>query len=341
MSATPPHPAADQPAPPRWLTPQRAILATVGLVLSGLSLWLTLRQINLDEAAVALRGAHLWFLAPAVITYFADLGFRAWRWRTLLRPVKPLPVRSVYPVTVIGYMGNMLLPARLGEVVRAVVLMRRGIGPSAALGSIATERILDGLTTIALLLVTSHFLPRPAWLTAGLTVVTVIFVGALVVLALALAFRSQVMALLTRVLGRFRWSAAPLRWIEHFLDGLAALRSPDLLLRAVAIGLIAWTCSALEYYWVFRAFDLPLGVAASYFAVAAIGLSTMIPAAPGYVGTFELAGVAVLTALGASPAGAFSAIVLMHLLQVVPVTVVGLIFAWREGLTVASLRGRA
>ena len=340
MSATPPLTAAGQPSPPRWLTPQRAILSAVGLLLSGLSLWLTLRQINLAEAAAALRSARLWFLAPAVITYFTDLSVRALRWRVLLRPVKRLPVRSVYPVTVIGYMGNMLLPARLGEVVRAVVLMRRGVGPSAALGSIATERILDGLTTIGLLLVTSYFLPRPAWLTAGLTVVTIIFVGALVVLGLALAFRPQGMALLGRGLGRFRWSVRPLRWIEHFLDGLAALRSPDLLLVAVGIGLIAWTCSALQYYWVFRAFDLPLWGAASYFAVAAIGLSTMIPAAPGYVGTFELAGVAVLTALGATPAGAFSAIVLVHLLQVVPVTVLGLVFAWREGLTMASLGGR-
>jgi uncharacterized membrane protein YbhN (UPF0104 family) len=116
------------------------------------------------------------------------------------------------------------------------------------------------------------------------------------------------------------------------------LRSPTLLARSVGIGLAAWTLSALNYYWVFRAFDLPLGAAASYFAVAAVGLSTMVPAGPGYVGTFELAGVAVLVALGAGSAGAFSATVLMHLIQVVPVTVAGLIFVWREGLSISNLR---
>jgi uncharacterized protein (TIRG00374 family) len=321
-----------------WFTPQRLLQVTVGLALSALSLWLTQRQINLAEARAALAGAHLWLIVPAIITYFTDVGARAWRWRTLLQPVKALSVRSVYPITAIGYMGNMLLPARLGELLRAIVLGRRGIGLSAALGSIATERVLDGLTTIFLLLITSQFLPRPAWLSAGLTLVTAIFGGALIALGLALAFRSQAMGMLERILGRYRWSARPLRWAWNFLDGLAALRSPTLLARSVGIGLVAWTLSALNYYWVFRAFDLPLSGIAAYFAVAAIGLSTMVPAGPGYVGTFELAGVAVLTALGAGSAGAFSATVLMHLIQVVPVTVAGLIFVWREGLSISNLR---
>ncbi len=204
---------------------------------------------------------------------------------------------------------------------------------SAALGSIATERVLDGLTTVAILLVTSQFLPRPSWLAAGLTTVTVLFVGALIVLGLLLAFRPAVIARLAPVAARFPRTRRPISWMDQFLDGLGALRNPWLVASAIAIGLLAWTCSMLEYYWVFRAFALPLDIAATFFAVAAMGLSTAVPSAPGYVGAFEFAGVAVLGALGVAPATAFSAVVLLHLLQIVPVTVAGLFCAWREGFS--------
>lgn len=327
---------------------QRRLWQTaIGLALSACFLWLTLRQVHLDEARRALAEARWWYLAPGVATYFLDLLIRAWRWSVLLRPVKAIPVRRLYPVTIIGYMANMVLPARLGELVRAAELGRREGQASAALGSIATERVLDGLTTLAILLITSQFLPRPDWLAAGLTTVAVVFVGALLGLALLLAFRTQLMAGLDRGMGRVAlrgrwasWAQRLLRWADHFLDGLGALRDPRLWMRAVGIGLLAWTCSALEYYWVFRAFDLPLGFVAAYFAVAAVGLSTAIPSAPGYVGTFEFAGVTVLTALGAAPAPAFSTVVLIHLMLIVPVTIVGLIFAWRAGLSLGKLAQR-
>jgi len=316
-----------------WLNPRRGGQIALGLVISALLLWLTLRQIDLNQAIAALGAARWGFLLPAVITYFVDLGLRSWRWSVLLRPVKRLTWRDLYSIVTIGYMGNMLLPARLGELLRAGILNRHGVRASAALGGIATERVLDGLTTVAILLITSQFLPRPAWLAAGLTTATILFVGALIALGLMLAFRPVVIARLARVAARLPWTRRPIGWVDQFLDGLGALRNPRLVTSAVVIGLLAWTASMLEYYWIFRAFALPLGFTATYFAVAALGLSTAIPSAPGYVGTLEFAGVAVLGALGIAPAPAFGATVLIHLLQIVPATLVGLYCAWREGLS--------
>ncbi len=324
-------------SPATWLNPQRLVQIALGLAISGFLLWLTLRQIDFSQAREAMAHARWWYLVPAVITYFFDLGARSWRWSVLLRPVKRISWRGIYPVVSMGYLGNMLLPARLGEVLRAAVLNRRGVSVSAALGSIATERVLDGLTTIAILLVTSRFLAAPDWLAAGLTTVTVLFVGALVVLGLMLAFRPAALALLQRVADRVAWTQRLVGWLAQFLDGLGALRDPRLIAGSATIGLLAWSFSALEYYWVFRAFALPLGAIATLFAVSAMGLSTIIPSAPGYVGTFEFAGVAVLGALGIDAADAFSATVLIHLLQIVPIAVVGLFFVWREGLSPAAL----
>lgn len=316
-----------------WFAPRRAGQIALGLLVSALLLWLTLRQIELSQAWQALSNARWWFMVPAVLTYFADLAARAWRWSVLLRPVQPVSWRRLYGVVILGYMGNMLLPARLGELVRAGVLSRRGVGGSAALGSIATERVLDGLTTVALLLFASHFLPRPGWLASGLVTVSALFVSALLALGLMLAFRGAVTRLLAQLAIRFPRGRHLAGWATHFLDGLETLRRPHLLAGAVGIGLLAWALSALEYFWIFQAFALPLGATAVLFALASMSLSTVLPSAPGYLGTLEFAGVAVLGALGIAPADAFSATVLIHLLQIVPVTIAGLPLAWREGLS--------
>ncbi len=328
-----PHPATvDRPAVRRTEGPRVAQML-IGVLVSGFLLWLTVRQIRLADVAAALQQANLWYLVPAIVTYFVDLGVRTWRWRVLLSPVRPVRWRDLYPVMTIGYMSNMLLPARMGEFVRAAVLARRGVAASAALGSIATERVLDGLTTVAILLVASRFLVLPDWLVAGLVSLTALFVGVLVALIALLAGGGRVDAWL-EAHGR----QAPLidrvrALLVQFTTGAGALRRPRLLVRAILIGLLAWSCSALQYFWVFRAFGLPLGIAAAFFAVSAVGLSSAIPAAPGYVGSFEFVGVASLGLLGVEPGVALSAIMVIHLLQIVPVTVAGMLLAWREGFS--------
>ncbi len=328
---SPPIPA--EPVVKPAATRRRIVQLLIGMVVSAVLLWLTLRWINPADVRAALQRAQLWYLLPALATYFIDLGVRTWRWEALLRAVKQVGWWRLFPVTTIGYMGNMLLPARMGEVARAAVLRRHGVTTSAALGSIAAERVLDGLTTVLILLVASRFVTLPGWMVGGLTTLTVLFVGLLVGLVALLFGRGRVDAALATLSQRLPLLRKPRAWLVHFVDGIGALRSPGLLGRAVVIGLLAWTCSALQYFWVFRAFGLPLGPAAAFFAVSAVGLSTAIPAAPGYIGSFEFAGVAALGVLGVNPGAAFSAILTIHLLQSVPVSLLGLFFAWREGLS--------
>lgn len=335
------HPVPASPPSQRLTSRRRTLQLLIGVIVSGVLLWITLRWINWADVRAALQQAQLWYLAPALVTYFVDLGVRTWRWRELLRPVKEVGWRQLYPVTTIGYMGNMLLPARMGEVARAAVLRRHGVTASAALGSIAMERVLDGLTTVVILLVTSRFVVLPDWLVGGLITLTVLFVGLLLGLVVLLFGRGYVDAALAALSRRAALLQKPRAWLAQFVNGVGALRSPRLLGRAVLIGLIAWTCSALQYFWVFRAFDLPLGAAAAFFAVSAVGLSTAIPAAPGYIGSFEFAGVAALGVLGVNPGVAFGAILTIHLLQSVPVSLVGLFFAWREGISLTGQRQRA
>ena len=326
----------------RGLSLKSAARIVLGLAISGLFIWLTVRQVDVAQVRAALAQAQLGFLIPAIATYFVSVAIRAWRWSLILRPVRAVSWRQLYPAVIIGHMGNMLLTARLGDLLRATVLGRRlgrAGGASAGLGSVAAEGVLDGLGIVGIMVITTQFLPRPPWLSAGLPLVTLVFVAALIALVSMLALRSRLVGWLQRWIGRFAWAGRPLGLLEHFLAGLEAVRDPRLFGGAAAITLLGWLSSAFEFYWVFRAFDLPLGVGASLFTVSAVGLSLIIPSAPAYVGTFEFAGVAVLTTFGIPAAKAFSAILLVHMVDVIPVTLLGLALAWRE--TMVPLGGGA
>ena len=122
----------------------------IGLGVSLLLLLVLIYQVDLSEVDDALAKVNYkLYLAPSIALYFVAVYFRAVRWRYLLSPMKVLPVGRLYPVVVIGYMANNLLPARLGELVRAYYLARREpINASSALGTVAVERVYDGMTLL-------------------------------------------------------------------------------------------------------------------------------------------------------------------------------------------------
>src|SRR5690348_8791657 len=132
----------------------------LGLVVSVFFLILVFRGQNLGDLWNALRQANYAALIPALVLYFAGVAVRTVRWQILLRPVLAKSnLIKLYEVVVIGYMANDVLPARLGEVVRAFVLNRRtGVTKSAILGTIVVERIFDGITMVGFIAVSALFI---------------------------------------------------------------------------------------------------------------------------------------------------------------------------------------
>jgi len=121
----------------------------LGVLVSLIFLYLAFRGQDLGRLGEELKGANYWWLIPAVAVYFVAVLVRSLRWRYLLQPVKIIPSSRLFPVVVIGYAGNNVLPLRAGEVIRAFVLRRKeGTSASAALATIAVERIFDGLTML-------------------------------------------------------------------------------------------------------------------------------------------------------------------------------------------------
>src|SRR4030042_3804846 len=121
----------------------------LGVLISLFLMYLALRGLHLQALAQAMGNANYLWLIPGVGVYLIAVWARAWRWHYLLRPVKSIPTRSMFPIVAIGYMGNNIYPARIGEVLRAVILKEKEDVPvSASLATIIVERVFAAVVSL-------------------------------------------------------------------------------------------------------------------------------------------------------------------------------------------------
>lgn len=309
----------------------------LGLLVSAAFLALAFRGLHPSDVWAVLRQVDPRWLAPALLLYAAGVWLRAVRWTVLLRPVARMTPGAVVPATLAGYTANNILPLRTGELVRAYLLGNAiGVRKSPILASIAVERLFDGLTMLAFLLAAMTAISPTVELRRLALLAAMLFAAAVVVLAtmvLAGHRRDYLLDPLLRPLpdhveARVRSAATA------FLDGLGSLRrGSDLLLVAIT-SVAAWACEAAMYWAVARGFGAALAPVmtgpAAVLTTAVANLATLVPAAPGYVGTFE-AGVllALVGALGVGRALALSYALLLHAALWLPVTLVGAWCWWR------------
>ena len=307
----------------------------VGLLVSLFFLWLALRDLELDHVLAALRGASYGWLIPAVAVYFVSVWFRAWRWGFLLRSSKQVSTNRLFPIVVIGYMGNDILPFRLGEVLRAYVLWRKeGINVGTTLTTAVLERLFDGLTMVLFVLIGLLFVPMSTFLSRLVAVASAAFFGALAAflfLAARPALLRQVADVLIGRLAPARLRPPLMGFVEGVIAGLESLRSGRDVLTLFGMTVWVWVIETFKYWLVSFAFDLHLPYVGILLMGGAVNLLTALPSLPGYVGTFEL-GIKILEGIGAPAAAAGSYVLVLHAILLVPVTLLGLVFMGVEGV---------
>ena len=320
----------------------------VGVALTGFFLWLALRNVDIAAVRDALRHASYGYLLPAALCGAVGYCLRTWRWGQILSRTKVIPFARLFPILMTGFATNNLLPARVGEFVRAYLLGREEeeVSPSLALATIVVERVCDGLTLIALMALTLAFFPIPVSdprLQTIELVATIIFgVAALGLVALLLAPR-PILALVRLCLRPVpaRLAARITGLLDQFIAGLEALRSPLALARIAGLSLLVWLCEGGTFAFVLLAFPLGLTggewVAAAVFLLVFVNLGIMIPSAPGYVGTYQLFAKLALGAFGVAASAAVALSFVAHALQYTLITGVGLLSIWRLGLSPRNL----
>ena len=314
----------------------------VGIAVSAAFLWLAARGIDWSEFGAALRRTRYLFLIPAVVLTMLGHFSRAVRWRFMMSPIKLCPVGALWSATAIAFMVNNLLPARLGEFVRALVIGKtQQVSRSASFATIVYERVVDVFVLIILLWFCMVRISGPEWL-AGSAEVLVVFNVALFLLLWAMVrWRTRFRALLDRAI---RPLPAETRRRVHgsagaFVDGLGVVTRPASALPIAALSLAVWGCAVAAVYCCVLAFRLELPPITSVFLIVLISLGSMIPSAPAFLGTLQYACVVGLAVYGVDRSHALAFSTVYHATQFFPITIAGLYYAWRSHLGLAELSG--
>lgn len=317
----------------------------VGALISIFFIYRVLYKVDLAKLWHDFGTANYWWIIPGVAVYFVAVWVRAWRWHYMLRPLKAVPTRVMFPIVAIGYAGNNILPARIGEVLRAVVLKRReGIPVSASLATVIVERIFDGVVMLAFVFLN---LPELAKLTTEIKVLgsfsiqdiavygAIAFIGALVVFLLAAMFPQQADKVLEWLVQRFVPSSVRPRVLNvsrRFLGGLESLRSPLDALMIFVTSTVIWLLETVKYWFVMHAFGFQVSFFTLMLINGVVNLATTIPSAPGYLGTFDWPAIAILKAYGINQEIATSYTFVLHFALWLPITLLGMYYAGREGI---------
>jgi hypothetical protein len=317
----------------------------LGVLISVLFLYFALRKQNFNEVWETLRTARYGYLIPGIAVYMIGVYVRAWRWHYLLRPLKKIPTHKMFPIVAIGYMGNNIYPVRAGEVLRAYVLKRNeGVPISASLATIIVERIFDAVVMLMFVFVNFSELMKLAGQSvniAGFSIRDFTIFGAVVALAVLVVFLAA--AMFPHVTERVvRWGVArfiPARLREktlavsmRFLDGLESLRSPQEALMVFVTSVVIWLLETGKYWIVMHAFDFNVSFFALMLMNGIVNLATTLPSAPGYVGTFDAPGIALLQAYNVPGPIATGYTLVLHAALWLPITLLGAYYFTREGL---------
>lgn len=313
----------------------------IGVLTVGF-LALFLRSIDLREAWNAVLDAHAGWIGAAIGTTLITYLLRSWRWQVLLEPIGRVSFRTAFRATVMGFAGNLLLPARAGEFVRAYVISRHErVNVASAFATVIVERLLDLVTVLLLFacgILFSGIDVGPAIAAAG----WVAAAGALasLVLLFVLAGHPERVGLLVDRLSRrlpARLAGIVGQLARTLTGGLKVMRSPWHFALALAWSVPVWLSIAFGIIFVSWAFNLKLTVLGSFLVVGYLTVGVSVPT-PGATGGFHyFYKLAMTEFFAASDSAAGAAAIVLHLVSFVPVTILGLVYMWQDGLSFGNV----
>ncbi len=306
----------------------------------GLAFW----KVDVGGLMGALAAANYWYVVPALLCWLVGYVLRTVRWQVILAEAATCRFETLFGVLMIGFATNNLLPARLGEVARAFLLNRHtSVRKTYLLASIFLERMFDGLILAALLSGLSFVVELPGWGQQVEVFAGVAFLAVTLGVIALLTQRDLVERLLALLLRPFpdrlaRWTSGA---FGAFMLGLGTMRRRSVLLKTAVFTLVVWSLEWTAYFVLLAGFDTGLTTVeratACALLLAVVNLGIMLPAAPGYVGTFQLFATLALSVFAVNRETALAFAIVAHTSQYVLVTAIGLIFLNREDISLSAL----
>jgi uncharacterized protein (TIRG00374 family) len=317
---------------------KKKIRILIGLGISALFLYLSLRGIQWNTAWEAVQNCKYEYVLPALIVYLIALWVRAYRWTFLLPPGVHINTPKAFPILMLGCFANNILPLRMGDLYRAYILGKKeNISKSSAFASIFVDKVFDALAVLTFLGVAAWALSSrfPEWEKRLLQSASVVLLGGVVALWLLLWNRewaNKTITFLTPFIPE-KFRKPIIAMIHNFLDGLNTLKNHKLVVMAFIVSLVSWSIEALMYHIFATSMGVHPPLYASAIILAVVNLAMMIPASPAGVGTFEFFAIKTAMPFFPSKGVAASYSILVHLGWFIPVSLIGLYYLWKENLS--------
>ncbi len=315
----------------------------LGIAISALFIWLTFRGIDYSSLWSAMKKADYNYLFPIILLTMLQLYIRALRWGTLMEPIKNIGQLSIFSATSIGYMANNVLPARIGEFVKAYAIGKsENVSMSASFATIVIERILDLMAVLILLFLVLFIVDFPAersglehtLRTGGMAAIPVFL---LVVIFMhyfkknSSLFKKITIKLLSPFSSHFAEKIG--RFLDSFASGLAVMKKGHHLIKISLYSTIIWFLAALPIHLTLISFGHSPPFSISLFILVLIGIAISIPSAPGFIGTFHYACAKGLELFDLPIEEALSISIILHAINFFPITLIGFFFLWRDKIS--------
>ncbi|MGB9599312.1 MAG: lysylphosphatidylglycerol synthase transmembrane domain-containing protein [Myxococcota bacterium] len=293
-----------------------------GFILSIAIFALLFYLIDFREALEAFKNVRPLELTIVFILNFVVILFKSLRWQILLTPKPGLFV--LYLTNLVGFMANTILPARAGEVVRALLLGKKeNISKTTVLGSAALDRIFEGIGMLILLVIMPLIMETPDWMKKGTFGFIVFFSIVFTLIILLMKLRPETAIKYIPLSDRTNEIIKGI--FEKLQKGFEAINNFKTSTLATLLSLCGWVVQIFMIYFVILSFGIHLTPLAALLTLLAVNIAIMIPAAPGSLGTFELSVVLALGFFNIEKSIALSIALTYHFIQLIPVTIAGVI----------------
>jgi uncharacterized protein (TIRG00374 family) len=318
---------------------KKALWLSVNIAISVFFIWLAVRGVDFSDVGRSLIGVSFSFVVLSVAVNFLSCWLRALRWQYLLAPTKKVRVHSLFSALLIGLMVNNILPFRLGELMRGyAVKQSEDVSFSASMGTVVVERIIDVLTLLIIFGSLIFFFPFPEWVKSGGILVGLIIAAAIVVLYLLTKKSDWALDMLDRGIAPFsKGLSERLQTIARaFIGGISFLHSARAYAIITVLSFLIWAAYVYCIFAIFHAchFDATyhLDSADAVVVMVFTAFAVMIPAAPGYVGTFHELAKQSLIILHVDKENALGMAILLHATQYISITAVGFCYFFKSNL---------
>jgi glycosyltransferase 2 family protein len=314
-----------------------------GLLISLASVIYALSHVDFAQVAEAFAGASYIWTIPMMISVIITMWIRAFRWQKLLLPVRKLGYGTLYSSVMIGFMANNLLPARVGEVIRALSLSQKHqLSKTSVFATIVAERAFDSLGLLTAFMLTLIFIDYPLELKKAGLLILIISMMALGFLLLLKTKTDFAVGMICAPIGSISKivAAKTESILRKFAVGLTILTDPRLIMIVYLQSVFLWVFAGLSGYLIFLSFDLHPQVWAAFIVLFATALGVSLPSSPGYIGIYHAACMIAFDLIKSfgmfgqdvSKSVALSYAIILWSCQFFPVTILGLYYLKKEHL---------